>query len=322
MGIRNRIRILLATFGICTICGTTIALANTYEFHDIVTNKTTTMEIETSGDLSPTESFEGAGVYLQPRKVIGENSMYAVHDDISYLKPFGCVCYVESYWKSSDGTRSSATGTGTMIGKNTILTAGHVIYNYQKGLADEIYISPGKYMNKLPYGRNKIVDCTYPKELKKLNYDDTSTYSYETYDIAVLHTNNSIGSKCGYDSVEYISDVKMCSIPSNQVIINGYPKAGVPLAEFDEKTNSNCTVKGVMYSAIGYTVECSGRRITYDTDTESGFSGGGLRVYSEKTQKDVIVGVNTFSPKSPSRQYNGGVHIDANYLTWIKSLLK
>lgn len=322
MKIRNKISTLLIAFGIYVICSSSIVWANTYEFYDITTGETVTKEIGISDDLSPTESHGGAGVYLQPRKVIGENSMYAVHDDISYLKPFGCVCYVESYWTSSDGTKSHATGTGTMIGKNTVLTAGHVIYDYKKGPADEIYISPGKYLNKLPYGRNKIVDCTYPKELKKLNYDDTSTYSYETYDIAVLHTNNSIGSKCGYDSVEYISDAKMSSVPSNQLIINGYPKAGVPLAEFDEKTNSAYTVKGVMYSAIGYTVECSGRKITYDTDTESGFSGGGLRVYSEKTNKDVIVGVNTFSPKSPSRQYNGGVHIDANYLTWIKSLIK
>lgn len=298
-------------------------LAEEYVSFNLETENETIETIESNGNLDPTPSFEGTGgIVPNPLKIIGENSMYPIHGDISKLYPFSCVCYIESYWNTEDGKRYGVTGTGTMIGKNTVLTAGHVIYDYKLGRADEVYFSPGKYMNYKPYGRVKVIDFTYNKKLEKLNYADPSTYAYEVYDIAVLHCNNNIGQKCGFESVEYISDSSMKAIPSNQILINGFPKAGIPLIKFDQETNSNSTVKGVMYGSIGYAVDCSGKKILFDTDTESGVSGAGLKVHSMSSKKDVIVGVNTAHPNSDSKQYNIGVHITSDIMTWIKSNLK
>lgn len=49
------------------------------------------------------------------------------------------VVFVEAWWGDV-----VATGSGTVIGPNTILTASHVIYDrYLGGLPDEVYVAPG-----------------------------------------------------------------------------------------------------------------------------------------------------------------------------------
>ncbi|MGL5362223.1 MAG: hypothetical protein ACRDBH_05045 [Bosea sp. (in: a-proteobacteria)] len=65
---------------------------------------------------------------------------YSQYEIDNFSKPFRYVCYIESTFPNG----SVATGTGTVVGKNDVLTAAHVIYNQNRGgFATTIKVVPG-----------------------------------------------------------------------------------------------------------------------------------------------------------------------------------
>lgn len=77
---------------------------------------------------------------------------YEVRNRTAYI-------YVENdNYKGQIENLKHATGTGSVIGENYILTAGHVIYsnNYPKGYLTGGYVSPGRNAGNEKFGRYKI----------------------------------------------------------------------------------------------------------------------------------------------------------------------
>lgn len=296
--------------------------AEPFVYYDMETGEQTEQEIQAEeGEVfPPTKSFVGNATVVgnTSRKIIGENSMLPVYkafvSDFKYSK----ICYIKSLWKKG-GTTYVRQGTGTMVSLNQVLTAGHCIYDYTRGPADEVYVYPGKYLGTLTYGEAKGINLSYPEDLKKLNYNDSSTYVYRKSDIGVITLNKSVGNDCGYMSVAFVKDSDMMALPSRQVTVTGYPGAGISLGFYDEETNSSTTLEGIMYSSRGYVTRCSGREILYNVDTGTGTDGAALVCTQRGNSDEILAGINVASG-SGANTFNIGVHIENTHMKWLQSL--
>lgn len=304
------------------LVGTVSVSAESFVYYDMETEEQMKQEIQVKeGEVfPPTKSYEGkaAKANISKRSIIGENTMLPIHDVAGMGSEYSKVCWVYSEWEKN-GSYYSEHGSGIMIGNNKVLTAGHCIYNYERGVADSIVVVPGKHINNWYYGSAKAIQCSYPEDLKKLNYKDSSTISYQKSDLAVITLDSNIGNKCGYASVGYLTDSTLMALPSKQLTITGYPEAGIELGFFDEVMGAAQTFDGVMYSAMGYTTRCSGRQILYNVDTGRGMDGAAIMCYSQNHMTEIVVGVDVSYPKATSN-YNVGVHIENTHMKWLQSL--
>lgn len=304
------------------LVGTVSVSAESFVYYDMETGEQTEQEIQAEeGEVfPPTKSFVGNATVVgnTSRKIIGENSLLPVYKRFCSDIVYSNICYVKAYWNSGNSSYSKQ-GTGTMVSLNQVLTAGHCIYDYNRGPADEIYIYPGKYSGSLTYGEAKGIRLSYPEDLEKLNYNDSSTYAYRKSDIGVITLDKSIGNDCGYKSIAYIKDSDMLKLPSRQVRIAGYPGSGIALGFHDKETNSSTTLEGIMYSSMGYVTRCSGREILYNVDTGVGTEGAAIICTPGNNELEVISGINVASGSSSS-EFNIGVHIENTHMKWLQSL--
>lgn len=304
------------------LLGTVSVSAESFVYYDMETGEQTEQEIQVEeGEVfSPTKSFVGNATKksISKRSIVGENTMIPVHD-VAYMgSEYAKVCWVYSEWEKN-GSYHSERGSGIMIGKNQVLTAGHCVYNYERGIADNIVVAPGKHINKLYYGSSKAIKCSYPEDLKKLNYKDSSTIGYQKSDLAVITLASNLGDKCGFASVGYLTDSTLMALPSRQLTITGYPEAGIELGFFDEIMGASHTFDGVMYSTMGYTTRCSGRQILYNVDTGQGMDGAAIMCLNQEILNQVVVGVDVSYPRE-TKGYNVGVHIENTHMKWLQSL--
>lgn len=72
--------------------------------------------------------------------------------------PYSAVVYVEATFASGD----TYTGSGTVVGRNDVLTSAHVIYDAADGgLAEEIVVYPGRDGAQTPYGSYSAAYANY-----------------------------------------------------------------------------------------------------------------------------------------------------------------
>ena len=291
--------------------------ADTFVSYDIKTQKKEVKNIEAEEN-SIKEMLKTNNLEKQNRSVIGEKVLFPVYENESKKPPYSAICYMESFWNVG-GKKYAVQGTGTLVMPDKVLTAGHLLYDYNYGPADEIYVYPGRYKSIYPYGEARGIKIHYPQDLEKLNYSDSSTLDYRKCDIGVVDLNIPIGNTLVCHTITFCSDSDLMGAPTGHLTITGYPKSGYALGYYDEITGSSNTIQGVMYSSWGRATRCSGREILYNIDTYPGMDGAAIMAIQPWSGMNMVVGVDVSYPRE-TKEYNVGVHIEQQYYLWLQSL--
>ncbi|EOH55520.1 trypsin-like serine peptidase [Enterococcus faecium] len=212
---------------------------------------------------------------IQPRSIIGTDERIQITD--TKAEPYNSMVFV-----AADGN----AGSGAVIGKNTVLTAAHVVRKILENTnKDSIYVIPGRNGSKLPYGKFKIKSVYIPQSYIDHASGDT--------DIAVITVdtlnNKSIG------EVVPVLPIKLSNSVENGVSLatTGFP---------GDKT------WGTMWTAQGKVTGQTNTRVYYDMDTKGGQSGS--PVYNEKNE---IIAVHT----TGGSKNNFGTKINDEYYQFI-----
>lgn len=183
--------------------------------------------------------------------------------------------------------------TGILINSNTVLTAGHNLYDHRKnpndlstqlGKALDIIFYPGLSGNKSQYNECKFISYHYPIENESNGKED--------YGIIILKER--IGDIIGW------VDLKVF----NQVLIDkekDYYISGYPL----NKTNKSNDIF-YQYEATGKIIALNNKKgmITTNIKSSYGQSGSGLCYYNTKDNKWNVVGVHVASSISDDEFYS------------------
>ena len=180
-----------------------------------------------------------------PEKILGTDDRQLVTDTTSELNRKIVRITFENY--NEKGIWSSFIGSGVMIGDDTVLTAGHVIYNIEHGqYSQNINVIPAATWNgysfTAPYGESS---ATETEALQAYKEGDRSK------DVGVIKLKRPLGKQTGY--LSFVS-----GISGNQRIKTiGFPgdKRGMYLAE------------GTVLSTDGNSY------VKYNLDTYGGQSG-------------------------------------------------
>ena len=178
----------------------------------------------------------------------------------------------------SDG--KTYIGSGTMVGDDTVLTAGHNVYSKQNGWATKVTVYAGVNGQKYEIGKAQS------KKLMALKPWTDSGNS--EYDMAAIKLDSSLGKKTG--TLPVTSSMKV----NDKIETSGYPG--------DKGGN-------VQYKSAGVLKELTERHLRYEMDTNPGQSGSSVRNSENK-----VIGVHTFG----SSEYNGATRLNALNVDYIK----
>ncbi|EGP5268059.1 hypothetical protein EBL23_11055 [Enterococcus faecium] len=217
---------------------------------------------------------------IENRSIIGVDNRTRVTNTTAH--PNAAIGQTVTTWPN--GTRSN--GTAWMYGNKVAVTAGHVIYNRNRGgWARQVAFYPGKNGSSNPLG------VYYASQL----YTDTkyvASHAY-THDWGMLRFTTNVGALTGYFGAEWTS----ASQNGISVAVRGYP---------GEKSGQLWTASGPIIGHQGHA------KTHYTIDTTGGQSGS--PVYRPSTNRAVAIhthGVTT------SGNYNRGQRIDSSLFNII-----
>ncbi|QHA38751.1 trypsin-like serine protease (plasmid) [Rossellomorea marisflavi] len=224
-----------------------------------------------------------------PNVVIGQDGRKVVTD--TSVNPYRQITYIELDWGDSWGWCS-----GTLIGKDTVLTNGHCVVDpsKQKGITSG-YVIPGLNENHYSYGAYQVVDYFVPSHW--IN-NGSSTHDYAVLKLAPYMGQNA-GDVAGYRPIKQVNNVVNQSIK-----LYGYPQ--------DRIDSTGRVSQWGMSGSIG-------REDTalafYQIDTYRGQSGSALLNSSNE-----IIGVHRGSYGfSDGKTYNGGPKMTKPVYDFIKA---
>jgi V8-like Glu-specific endopeptidase len=220
-----------------------------------------------------------------------------------------------STWFDFNGNRvkdwnEQFTGTGTMIGRDSVLTCAHNLYNNDpsKGPlmhASEVIVAPGRSNSYMPYGQTYAYTWHVPTSW---------TWGHNNSDIAVLRTAHAIGDYTGWFGYAAASDASLRGVGNGYRII-GYP--GNPLGNGFTQATVGGQVHFIRPETIGYNQRLND---PWTLRTAPGNSGSALlatrislngRVYS-----NMIVGVHV---RGAVGSYGESVRITNNWFNFIQN---
>lgn len=228
----------------------------------------------------------------QSEVIIGKNDLVKVKNTLQY--PYSTSAYVESEFRGvKNGKDVTYRGSANFIKDNVLITAAHNIYKHEFGKdAEELYVTPARTPNSVPFGRIKVKEVRYLKEFRNLNSKDA-----REYDLALLILEEPIGAKLG-----------TLGLPTSQknltgitVTITGYPSYNFKIHQ--------------MYTDKKQVLSDDGMFLDYQVDTLEGASGS--TVYDASNR---VVGVHTLG--DGANQINSAVKLNERNLPFIYSVLK
>jgi glutamyl endopeptidase len=203
--------------------------------------------------------------------------------------PWRSICKVIVTFK--DG--ATAVGTGTLVGRHHVLTAGHVVFNSDHGgWASHAEIIPGYSNDQRPYG------SSMSKEFISLNgyVRDRDP----NYDLAFIITQTEIGDKTGWFGIRPTSDT---TLTRARVHIAGYP------TDIDDGQSLQYTDGKVAHADIN--------RVHYTFNTFSGMSGAGIffqvQPRLDRAPDRYVIAVHTTGGQTE----NSGTRIREDIWDWV-----
>jgi len=166
------------------------------------------------------------------------------------LYPYSAVVLVESTF--ANGTRS--IGTGTLVGRNDVLTASHVIYSPELGgYATRIRVTPGADYNgalqrleSAPFGTFQArVSKAWPDKAFADTDNHAMSLSEVPWDIALLGLSTAIGLDLGWFGMNPDANV------TQEAFELGYPNTGSGLMFGSSLANSSNGVSIFTYANQG-----------------------------------------------------------------------
>jgi len=147
-------------------------------------------------------------------------------------------------------------GTGWFIGPHTLMTAGHVVFIKNSGVAGRdgwvrsIQVMPGRNGSTLPYG--SVTSTNFRSVTNWTNNGD------ENFDYGAIIIPTNLGNTTGWFGFGVYSDADLLSTVGN---ISGYP---------GDKPN------GTQWFDARRIASVNGRKVYYDIDTAGGQSGSAV----------------------------------------------
>lgn len=230
-----------------------------------------------------TASYEGDAT-ITPKAIVGDtDSRYQITNTTSF--PYSAIVSLDIVYSNG----KTGSGTGFMIGENTVATAGHCVYSHDNGgWAKSISVTPGKNGSNKPFG------TAYATTLNSVN--GWVQNNLIEYDYAVIELNTSIGNNSGWFGLSGNDS----SIKDSTVSIVGY--AG---------DKSSYT----LWKDIGKISVDKTRMIGYPIDTYKGQSGSPVYWYNS-TYGYQAAGIHT---RAYTSELNRGVKITSSVFNFLTS---
>jgi V8-like Glu-specific endopeptidase len=216
--------------------------------------------------------------------VLGTDERIRVNDTSVF--PFSTIAFIEL--ENADGDVFGSC-TGTFIGPDALLTAGHCLWSRTNGdwVAEHMRVIPGKDGDFEPFGSEYASDWWVP--------DQYALSGSSTWDWGVIKLPNDLLTlDTGWLGIT-VADTDTLEDEAFQPAIFGYP-ADKPLG----------TMWGMIRPSF-FLVEDF--RLLYDIDTGSGQSGSAIWSAAEGPLLGLIVGIHT-----QSGLFNNGSRIDQELL--------
>lgn len=172
------------------------------------------------------------------------------------------------------------TGSGTMVGRDSVLTAAHNIYSKSAGgWASKIVVYAGVEGQKFHIGKAQSKKIhTLNQWINKRDFQ---------YDLAIIKLNNNLGDKTGI--LPITSKVRL----NESIETSGFPA--------DKGSN-------IQFRSKGFLNKIETNNLYYDMDTNPGQSGSSVR-----NANNQIIGVHTFG----GEDYNGATRLNELYIDYI-----
>jgi V8-like Glu-specific endopeptidase len=209
-----------------------------------------------------------------PEEIIGRDDRTRVRDefDIPFQYPFSAVCRLEILFDGPRGLQSYL-GTGWIIGRRTLITAGHCVYNptdeedIDRGPAVEIRVVPGADGDDEPDGSYTVGS----DNLRTTDAWRSSGNQAQDYGAIILDDN----------LPDYLGTFDLDSLTTSQlgglvVNISGYPAGR----------------SGTLWGHSDRLLTPSSSRLEYEIDTQGGQSGSA--VFYMKGDDAVAVGIHNY----------------------------
>lgn len=187
------------------------------------------------------------------------------------MYPFSTAVRIQMYWDTNrngylDATDASFVGTGTMIGRNKVLTAAHCLYDNDPstlpaGYATWVRVAPGLDGDYEPFGASWATRLAVPV---------TYARGAWTSDLGVITLGTPLGDRTGWLAYGALTDPWLR--PGQRVNLSAYPA--------DRNWGFDGTIQ---YFSNGPVAGVNSQVFTYwyrDIATTGGSSGGGVYAWN------------------------------------------
>lgn len=213
--------------------------------------------------MSIVDGFMGSDLPADQEVVIGRDNRVFISNAMAY--PYETIVRVDVTYSSG----ATGWGTGFLTGRNDVVTAGHVVFSEDAGVATSITVTPA-----LNYGRGPFGSAT------GIAYQVTDGWAANfnnNADAALITLDRNIGDAVGFMSIGSPTDAQLTGSYLNSA---GYPQ---------DYGGGNYLI-----GTGGYVAGLTANRITYDSsfDTGGGQSGSPVwQYFSDGTRE--VVGIHT-----------------------------
>ena len=247
----------------------------------------------------------------QLETVIGTDNRTRILD--TQMSPWRMICAIRARW----GSRLMI-GTGCLIGEDTVLTAGHVVYASEfRQFAQHIEVIPGLSIERVrgelrPYGA-AVARAVYA-------HDNWKSAFSPRFDVAVIRLDQPLGKSTGWFG--------LASRPPEELMeawahVTGYP------GEMKEERPPGALadlapqIASQLWHHAAPVESLENGRLFYKTDTTRGQSGAPIYMLSDAGQyaTPTVVGVHAYGARSTPGVVglaNSGVWIDPDIFAKIR----
>lgn len=231
-------------------------------------------------------------------RIIGPDDRQLVGDTTQ--QPFRTVCKVLAVFPGSPGYYYM--GSGVMVGRRHVLTAGHVLYSHDRGgWATTVRLIPALQGNYMPYGD------AYATEITVFNgWRNNGDFDY---DLGIIRLDRDLGDTTGW------MGFGAATAPDGLLATTaGYPG--------DQRLSGDLDI-GLRMVQVSGRLETSGtEQFHFLMDTMQGQSGSPLYSNLPVTadgrsfQAPIAIGIHCYQTEGDAAVYNGGCRItDAKFAT-------